>query len=538
MSDNINKILLDSPTGQNWSKIGVLHHHGIDLPLSALHSKNSCGIGEFYDLIPIIDWCKEVKLDVIQLLPLNDSGSDPSPYNSVSSCSLNPVYLTLQMLPFLDELPDLKKRISELQALTKSQRIAYWEVKIQKLYWLRLYFLQVGARISKEKEFEQFLKENPWVISYGLFKVIKDMLEQSIWQYWPEDLKYLSQKRYDELVSQYWDEICFHVTLQYFSFAQLKVVKKHASDAGVFLKGDIPILISGDSVDVWHNPEFFDLTYAAGAPPDFYSKEQQYWGFPLYRWDVKKKTQYSWWKQRLGVAAQFFDLYRLDHVVGLFRIWAIPAGQPQVHGRYLPEDESLWIPHGKEILEMMISSFRMLPVAEDLGNVPTAVRHCLEQLGVPGTKVMRWERYWNEDRRFIAFDQYPPISMTCISTHDSETLAQWWKYNPDEGRDFASFKGWQYNPDLSREQRKELLWDSHHTASLFHINLLQEYLALFPDMVWGSIDDERINVPGKTLPFNWTYRFRPSVEEIVAHTGLKQELHDILLGPSAAQKTA
>lgn len=532
MKENIKDILADTPAKEQWNKIGIYHHHGFDLPLSALHSKNSCGIGEFLDLIPTIDLCKQLKMDVLQLLPLNDSGNDPSPYNAQSSCALNPIYLSLYKLPYLDEFPALKKELENLQELTKSQKIAYHHVKIQKLYWLRLYFFNVGAKLVKQDDFQQFVKENDWVISYGLFKVLKETLEQSLWQYWPDELKNLSQKQYQELVELYWPQIGFYLCLQYLCYSQLKAVKEYAAKMNVLIKGDIPILISPDSVDVWHHPELFNWDYAAGAPPDAYSPKQQYWGFPLYRWDVKKKTGYSWWKRRLQVASNYFDLYRLDHVVGLFRIWAIPVGEPDILGHFVPQDESLWIPQGKELLTMMLSSFKMLPIAEDLGTVPTDVRQCLMQLGIPSTKVMRWERYWNEDKRFIPDAAYPPISMTCVSTHDSETLALWWKDSSQEAREYAAFKGWAYNPNLTNAQRKEILWDSHHTPSLFHINLLQEYLALFPELVWSSPYDERINVPGKFLPTNWTYRFRPSIEELLAHKGLEQEIHEILLSPT------
>lgn len=529
MSSQLQKALLASPTGDLWKKVGIFPHHGIDLPLSALHSKKSCGIGEFLDLLPLIEWCKSLSLDVIQLLPLNDSGNDPSPYNALSSCALNPMFLSLHALPYLEECPDLQKKLEPMRELTRSQRIPYHEVKVQKLYWLRLYFLQIGSRLLKTEGFQKFVADNQsWVLPYGVFKILKDLLEQSLWQYWPDELKHLTKKRFDELVEYYWEEICFYLVLQYLSFLQLGEIKDHATRFGVQIKGDIPILVSGDSVDVWYHQEFFDLTLAAGAPPDTYSPVQQYWGFPLYRWDTKKKSQYSWWKQRLTAANHFFDLYRLDHVVGLFRIWAIPIGHPTTAGKFVPEDESLWIPQGKEILEMMVSSFPMLPIAEDLGQVPAAVKECLEQFGIAGTRVMRWQRSWQEGGRFIPFGEYPELSMTCVSTHDSETLALWWQDYPKEARAFASFKGWEYSPELSQEQRKEILFDSHHTSSLFHINLLQEYLALFPDLVWAKPEDERINIPGKILPTNWTYRFRPSVEELVAHEGLQQEMREIL----------
>ncbi|MBI2742518.1 MAG: 4-alpha-glucanotransferase [Chlamydiales bacterium] len=532
MNGKLEKTLHNSAAHKHWEKIGIFPHHGFDIPLSAIHSKNSCGIGEFLDLIPLIDWCHEIKMDVIQLLPLNDSGNDPSPYNALSSCALNPIYLSLHALPFIDELPELHKSFTQMRALTQSPKVHYHEVKVQKLYWLRLYFAKAGKKLIKKPEFEQFIAENGWTISYGLFKTLKDILEQSLWQYWPDELKHPTKKQYDDLVECYWDEICFHICLQYLAFDQFKAVKKYAENARVLLKGDVPILISRDSADVWYHPNFFNLDYSAGAPPDPYSEEQQYWGFPLYRWEEKKKTQYSWWKQRLKVASNFFDLYRVDHVIGLFRIWAIPVGHPITQGHYIPTDESLWLPQGRELLTMMLSSFEMLPIAEDLGNVSPDIRLCLKELGIPGTKVIRWERRWETDKSFIPLDEYTPISMTTLSTHDSETLALWWRDIPLESKAFAKFKGWTYAPELTRAQRKEILWESHHTASLFHINLLQEYLALYPELVWPDPQDERINIPGKILPSNWTYRFRPSVEDLLAHENLQREIQEIVMSPA------
>lgn len=524
--------LVGKPIFSDWKRIGISSHHGIDLPLSAIRSKNSCGIGEFFDLLPLIDWCKEIGLDVIQLLPLNDSGRDPSPYNNLSSCAMSLIYLSLHALPYVEEHSDLQKKLSEIQQFNTTEKIAFSQVKMHKKRWLRIYFEKVGATLVKEEGFLEFLKKNAWLIPYGLFKALKDQLEQNNWINWPEELKHPDKKKYEELVNANWKEISFYIVIQYLCFLQLKKVREYANGQKIFLKGDIPILISPDSADVWHAPQFFELNLAAGAPPDKYNKEGQYWGFPIFRWDILKKDHYQWWKERLGYASHFFDLYRVDHVVGFFRIWAIPLNRPSKEGAFIPQDKNLWIPHGKELLEMMVASARMLPIAEDLGTVPTEVRDCLQTLGICGTKVMRWERLWEKDQSFIPLKDYPALSLTCLSTHDSETLSLWWRDAPEESKAFADFKGWTYTPTLSFEQRREILWDSHHTPSLFHINLLQEYLALFPELIWPKPEDERINVPGQVLSTNWVYRFRPSLEEITSHQELKKTMQFILKNPT------
>ena len=168
----------------------------------------------------------------------------------------------------------------------------------------------------------------------------------------------------------------------------------------------------------------------------------------------------------------------------------------------------------------MLETCFLLPIGEDLGTVPTEVRKTMADLGICGTKVMRWERYWEEDSSFIPLDKYPQESMTTVSTHDSETLLGWWQEQEKEAKAFCKEKGWTYSKELSHEKYTEILRASHHTSSLFHINLIGEYLAAFPDLSWASSKEERINIPGTTGKQNWSYRIRPTLEEVSEHEGL------------------
>jgi 4-alpha-glucanotransferase len=380
-------------------------------------------------------------------------------------------------------------------------------VQTHKLLFLREYFKKKGADIVKEKAFEEYVFQNEWVENYALFKVLKDIMSKYHWQTWPSDLQFLDEKRRDELISTNWVEVCFYVFLQYLCYKQLKEVRAYANERGVFLKGDIPILLSPDSADVWEYTDEFDLTLSAGAPPDRFTPNGQFWGLPIFRWNVMESRDFDWWKNRLDYAANFYDIYRIDHIIGFFRIWAIPHGQPARVGKFIPDDQSHWLEHGKNILTTLVARSPMLPIGEDLGVVPDTVRACLSSLGICGTKVIRWEEK-HEPK------DYDPISMTTVSTHDSETLLQWWQEDHKE--------------PLSKEKRKELLETCHNSASLFHINLIGEYLALFPELVWENPQDERINVPGTVSPNNWTYRIRPSVEEILAHKPLAEEVKSLL----------
>ncbi len=179
-------------------------------------------------------------------------------------------------------------------------------------------------------------------------------------------------------------------------------------------------------------------------------------------------------------------------------------------------------------MEMMLHAAPILPIGEDLGLVPPAVKECLYSLGICGTKVMRWERRWDQDGGFIPVEEYQPMTMTTVSTHDSDTLQLWWRHFPKEAKLFAQFKGWPYTPFLSTQYQELILRDSHHSGSLFHVNLLQEYLALIPELVSQNPHNERINIPGKVLDTNWTYRFKPSVEKIVQHIPLREKILSIL----------
>ena len=520
--------LLQSPAGAHWNKISVQQFHGVVLPLFSLRTSQSCGIGEYSDLLTMITWCRDVGLNVIQLLPLNDTGNDSSPYSAISAFALNPIHLGLAQLPYISQSTSLLSMLPAMQEMNSSQRVDYGKLQVLKRQFLQEYFRVVGPLITDTPEYHEYRQQNPWLDAYALFKVLKIERHWQSWEHWEEDVKNITPECFQTLQKKYENECAFHIFLQFLCFQQLRIVKKFAETHGVFLKGDIPILISRESADVWYHRSLFRMQFSAGSPPDMYSSEGQNWGFPIYDWDAMEQDGYQWWKQRLAIASQFYHLYRIDHIVGFFRIWSIPEGQTGSHGKFIPENSAVWIDHGEKVLHMMLDSCAMLPIGEDLGVVPPEVRKSLLALGICGTKVMRWERMWNEDGRFIPIQEYIKASMTTVSTHDSETLQLWWENSPKEAHEFADFKGWGYSIELSKPHQQEILHDSHHSNSLLHINLLQEYLALIPGMTWPNPDDERINVPGVISDHNWTYRFRPSVEEIAVNVSLRQVMQEIL----------
>lgn len=486
----------------------MIPHHGICLPLSSIYTKNSCGIGEILDLLPLIDWVKSVGMNTLQLLPLNDTGNDSSPYNAVSSCALNPVYLSIHALPFLNESPQLTNMLGAGRSYPPY--VDYQKVREQKEFWLKTYLDQFMGRLMQDINYQFFVEQNRWLSSYGTFICLVRANGYKHWTHWEihEVDPFLVERE---------------KIIQFLLHQQLKSVKRYASEKGVDLMGDIPILVSSQSADVWKHPDFFNLSSTVGAPPDQFSSEGQAWGFPYFKWDE------SWrlWKRKLSVAENYYHLYRLDHIVGFFRLWKIPEGKIAKEGSYVPANEEEATARGKRILEEIKTYSSMQPIGEDLGVVLPAFREVLKQLSIPGMKVMRWERYWNWNGQFIPVEQYEPLSLTCVSTHDTETVEEWWNGHPEESGLYCRLKNIPYRP-FDQTLRLLYLRDSHHSGSLYHVNLFNEYLALYPELVHDSGYEERINRPGTPPQENWRYRLRLPLEKTLSHDGLKASIRSLL----------
>lgn len=522
------RYIQNSPAKHCWKSLGTLPKHGIAVPLFSLHTQHSCGIGEYLDLLPLISWCRQQGFQIIQILPINDSGEDNSPYNSLSSVALNPLYLSLSHLPYTPQLPCLRDKISIMHQLCQLPYIHYTKVREAKWEFLHKYYhhaAQMGD--LKQEEFQIFCeKEQYWLRPYVVFRAIKQHLNNAPINNWPK--YYTDIKNFSDIEQQFSYECKFFSYLQFLCFLQMSQVKAFADDNQIFLKGDLPILISKDSCDVWYYRQFFCSSGSVGAPPDIYNAEGQNWHLPIYnRWNLKKDN-YLWWKARLRYAENFYSIYRLDHISGLFRFWVWNA---KGEGRFEPEHPEEYIEQGTDILTHLLKASRMLPIGEDLGSVPNDIKQTLFKLGICGTRIPRWERNWDNDGRFVPFNAYPPLSVTSLSTHDSDTLALWWRHSPREAQDFAQFLGIPFTPTLSEEDQRYILQVSHQTSSIFHINLLNDYLSLCPDFVSKNLQYERINIPGSISKSNWVYRVRPSIETLATHEQFNENISWILSNP-------
>lgn len=314
-------------------KFGTLDRYrtGTAVPVSALRSRESCGIGEFADLVPFADVCRRMGIDMIQILPVNDTGVHSSPYSALSAFALHPNYLRIDDLPDWERVPDdegtvLRAEVERLRHEHEARKaVHYPTIRAAKATLsYRIYTVAEKAKPAGA-ELDRWIGENPWVRPYAVFKMLKEQNGGRAWHEWQE---YRDPVEAD--IEAFWAseetqaEIRYYAWLQMRLEEQLRSASEGVAKLGIALKGDIPILMDEDSADVWFHRRNFDLNLRAGAPPDVYSYLGQNWGFPIYDWEYLARDDYAWWRRRLHQAAKFFHAYRIDHVLGFFRIWSTP----------------------------------------------------------------------------------------------------------------------------------------------------------------------------------------------------------------------
>ncbi|MBU2221903.1 MAG: 4-alpha-glucanotransferase, partial [Candidatus Omnitrophica bacterium] len=425
-----NKEFSNTVLKKKWERIGKQKRSGVTVPLFSVFSKDSTGIGDLNDLKLLIDWCVYTGNSIIQLLPMNDVGSTFCPYDSVTSFGLEPLYISLDLLSSelgLNILKDIDK-IRKMFPMPR-QRVDY-SLKKAKVDLLWGIFSQ-GAYI-KNDEFLLFQKDNKyWLDDFALFKALKYYYNGAAWYDWEDKYKKRNKPELDEFLKQHASEVLFEKWMQWQLYRQFKQVKEYAVARNILIKGDLPILVSRDSADVWSHPEFFKLDFAAGAPPDMYCAKGQRWGTPTYNWERIAADNYLYLKEKLKYSQNFYDILRIDHVVGLFRIWSIPYNEPienqGLNGFFDPGDEKKWEKHGRDILLTMLGNTDMFLCAEDLGVIPKVCTDTLKELGIPGNDVQRWVKDWKTKHDFLPSDEYRMLSVAVLSTHDTTNWPAWWE---------------------------------------------------------------------------------------------------------------
>ena len=527
---------------------------GLLVPVFALRENHDLGIGDAVSMRAAIDFCAAQKFKVLQVLPVNETGGDNSPYNAISSVALEPALLRMSV----EDVPGL---IDEhLAALVDHDireelggpAVDYGRVKKLKHALLRLAFthFENTATPAQRAEFEKFETANAgWLRPYTLFRTLLDRNHgDERWPLWnsaqrnPADaekwLHSLPENEREELIAH--SE--FYGYVQWVAYRQWEKTKAYATSKGVQLMGDIPFGVSRYSADVWAHQDLFDLQWSGGAPPEKYFQTDpfttrwgQNWGIPLYPWETHRQQNYDWWKRRVTGTCRVFHAFRIDHVLGFFRVYSFPW-TPERNNEFinLSDEEAAhhtggrlprFIPRPDEppasgeinaregwVLLRMIqdAAHDSIVVAEDLGMVPNYVRPLLLDLNIPGFTIPTFERN-DSDRSYKSPKDYPSINLITYATHDHQPLAvfyddlvkRWTGPSGDEGwheiQRLMDFLGWKH------EDAPRLFTDALH-------HRLME--VMFESPCWLAVmmitdllgTQQRFNEPGVVGAGNWSQR--------------------------------
>lgn len=481
-----------------WSRIGRQKRAGILVPLFSVFSKESAGIGDIEDIKLLVDWCAASGNSILQLLPMNEVGPLFCPYDSLSSFALDPMYMRLEGVDGADTDEARASIVKLKEAFPPGGKNVDYRIKDEKMKVLRGIFDALPE--PKKAGFSGYADANRyWLEDFALFCYLKKAQKGYAWWQWEKQYLDRDPVALKNIAVEHAGDLDFYKWLQWQLFKQLAGVKKYALKKGILLKGDLPILVSRDSADVWAHPAYFKLDFVAGAPPDMYCAKGQRWGTPTYEWDAIFSDTGTYLAAKLEYAGNFYDILRIDHVVGLFRIWSIPFNDPEenkgLNGFYDPRDEQRWEEHGKRILSFMLAHTSMLMCAEDLGTIPPVCTKTLLEYNIPGNDVQRWIKDWKVKHDFLPPKEYRPLAVSMLSTHDTTNWAAWWENEAgtiDEGLferlcaaggiDSAAMKKALFDAKLSMHGR--LRW----LTSVDSADMLISIFNRSRDQLWQFID--------------------------------------------------
>jgi 4-alpha-glucanotransferase len=528
---------------------------GILTPLSAIRGRHDIGIGDTETLVELAEWASGKGFRLIQILPVNETGNDNSPYNLISSIAYEPCTLAMnpRWLPDLTEADFKKIAKSHRVESLREGKVQYAKVKALKNELLSAAFRNFQkAKEARVREFMKFCeRESEWLENYATFRALgawngndevftnwpAEHQDPAAAREWVESLDELKRHRFDGLVR-------FYSYIQWVAISQWRKVREEFDKLGMALMGDIPVGVSIYSADVWAEPQIFDKSRSSGAPPEKVFKSDpftenwgQNWGFPLYNWQAMSRDNFAWWRRRLQASREVFHLLRVDHALGFFRIWSFPW-RPQDNERFtflngdqaqeltggalpcfMPYDDST--PENRDYNrrqgEMLFRVFleetgphRL--IAEDLGEVAPYVRPALEAMEIPGFKIPLWET--EPDGRLKSGGDYQRLSLATFATHDHPTIRQYWEgWNADEGekglREMRAVMDFCGRPDIALPQDFS---PEVHEAFLRGLFACNSWLAVHQITdIFGLA--ERFNVPGAIGDQNWTTRIEGSIKD-------------------------
>ena len=539
---------------------------GLLAPLFALRTENDLGIGDVEALRQFIDWARPLGFRLIQLLPINETGGDNSAYNAISSRAIDPT--TLYLAPgspseLTQEIFDEVTAGIDLAALRRGV-VHYEIVKPLKKKLLERAFLGF-AKGAPNESFAEFCRdESGWLDDYTLFRVLMELHgEREMWDEWPQNNLPAARAWLDSLGESERAEIEQRRELfryvQWLAHAQWTALKSFAEERGVALMGDIPFGVSYYSADVFAHPESFALDWSGGAPPEPYFKDDEFtqkwgqnWGIPIYNWPQMRGDHFAWWRQRVRGVKEIFHLFRIDHILGFYRIYAFPWRPArnaeilpltweemlaQTGGRapqFAPRDDNSPAHaeqnrrDGEEYLRVVLDEAgATCVVGEDLGTVPDYVRPNLQSLGIAGFKIPQWET--DQHQQTIAGGSYERLSVATFATHDHKPVRALW----EEAFEKESETAEQARQDLNKMADFAGISppnESTNYAREFYPAILE---ALFRSESWIAIvmitdllgRKDRYNVPGTAADSNWTRRLHTTVAKLGGGRALRNRLH-------------
>jgi 4-alpha-glucanotransferase len=465
----------------------IRRQSGLSVPLFSLASSRGWGIGEFKDLATFSRWAQAAGQSLLQILPINEMPpSETSPYSALTAMALDPIYISMpDVVDFAglggEQAMD-QADAAALERVKASPRIRYQQVRHLKQRWLRRGFdrflrIEMARGTPRAARFDLFTADQAWWLDeYALFRSLKSLHDERPWQEWPEPLAKAEPAAVRQAGADLHGEITYRKYLQWIAAEQWTEAKRLAWPTRVF--GDLPFMISADSPDVWARQDQFRFDATIGVPPDAFSETGQDWGLPPWRWDAMAATDFAWMRARARRYANLYDGFRIDHLVGLYRMYIRPADK-RLPAFFEPQDQPAQIALGERLVGVLGSGHPAPAViAEDLGVIPPFVRESMARLDLPGLKVLRWERHWDRPGE-------PPIdprefAERCVATtgtHDIEPLA-----STPEGE--------------TEEQRAAVLKALLSAGSCLTLIPLQD--------VFGWT--ERINIPAVVNDVNWTWR--------------------------------
>lgn len=494
-------------------------HGGLVIPLFSIPSRASWGIGEIPDLPLFASWLTSAGQDLLQLLPINEVAvGQTSPYSAMTAMAIDPIYIGLR------EVADFAAAGGEaamdaawregLARARRSHRVDYALVRELKGPALRRAFERFrgdewGSGTPRAEAFARWAREQAWWLDdYALFRALHAREAERAWIDWPEPVRRRDAAALEQAARELADEILYRRWLQWIADQQWQDAKRAMRP--VALLGDLPFMVDGDSADVWANAEAFRLDASVGAPPDAFSETGQNWGLPVYRWDVMRDREYAWLRARARRSADLYDGYRVDHLVGFYRTYVFP-GDDGEKPFFTPSDEAEQLHLGETLLRLFGEPGARI-IAEDLGTIPKFVRASLARLEVPGYKVFRWEREWDEPGQpFRDPSTYDPVSVAASGTHDTETMAEWWEaLDADDQEKVRQVPG---VAALLPEAGAPLPFTPRVRDTLLEVLVASgsDFLLLPVQDVFGW--RERINLPGSLGDHNWTWRVPWPVDE-------------------------